>query len=198
MMPSIATANAPREKTRIAGFFLPTVQGDSALLPSDRWILETAVDIVRTNKDLRTTLVRAGILALSTPSLLGLGAVGMYIAVVALVPPLLIAGIGVVTLTAVAACGKKIHDYWQDLKKNILPGLRTELAARYIKKKGGSFMDEWKKRMALKAAQRKQDAVQPETQAGIPPVAAKFSGLALNKVKKPPAPKPSDPSPPEI
>ncbi len=115
------------DKTRIAGYFFSSAKGISGLLPSDRWILATAFDILKTDQDLKRSLRRIAGFSL----LAGISAATGVAAV------MVTSGIGVAIAAgaagiAVTRFAGKAAGSWKHLKSDIVPKLRTDVVTRYL------------------------------------------------------------------
>ncbi len=215
------------KKTRIARFLLPSLEAQSALLPSDRWIMATVRDLLATNAALRrdvkrTALYTGGAVVLSVAALAGVVAGGVMFPALL---PAVIAG-GAAVLAGAAACGYSAKKALSSLRQKTLPDLRQDIMARYVKMKGNELTGEWARRVKMRKQQRAQEdsvadkerphqAPVPEVQpvpADTKPVekkSIKKAGAgsklgawalkaALDKVKKPDSGTPADKAKPPV
>lgn len=149
---------------------LPDVKGDSALLPTDKWILSSVIDTIKSSK----TLKREAAAGLG----LGVLALGAVITVPALTITTALAGaaLGTVALTAGAALfaaaaviGGGALLLKRHFIKNGMKEFKEGIGKRYIKFKGDELMSAWNARRAEYAVQKKNktaaskpDAVMPD------------------------------------
>lgn len=139
-----------RETTRIARFVLPSLSENSPLLPSDRWIVKNAFDVMRNNKAFRGSLVR-----LVVAPVLGTAAVvaGIVTAVAAF------PAVPMMALSTVASAGlgivfsKMTRDAAAVMRDQAVPEIQGEMAVRYFQLKTRSVAQAWSLRLAQKRAQ---------------------------------------------
>src|SRR6218665_2122010 len=78
------TANAPQKPlnpdTRLARIMQPDLDPHSALLPTNKWIIDTMKTMVKDNAGIRGKLIRAGSFALGGIAAIGAGIAGAIIA----------------------------------------------------------------------------------------------------------------------
>lgn len=187
-------AQARRKATRLARFFarhfLKDMDENSALLPPDRWIIESVRDFARTNESFRKTIGRAAGFAGGALLALGAGVAGAVMAFPSLVP---LAAVGLVALAATAFLGKKAHDNLNLFKAETLPELRRDMGKKYLEFKMGELKAAWQRKMD--ARQKQKEAEKAQKQAAAPkPAAAK---PAAKKEEAPVQAKPADPPAPE-
>jgi hypothetical protein len=203
---------ARRKKTRLAHLMLPQLDPHSALLPPDKWIFETARDIVKGNKSFQRTL--GGAAAWSAGGLLAVAGgitAAVLLAPVAL-PAALLAG------AAAAAAGffgwKNARRHLATFKAETLPELRGEIGRKYLDYKMSELKSAWAKNLEARRRQ-KSAAPAPEKQPAIPVPAAPQSPpkapkkdvnsalsdwaakIAAKRPPKDPVPPPSPPKPPQ-
>lgn len=141
-----------KNRTRIARFLLTSVNDNSALLPTDKWIVTTATDVLRKNRDIRKNGTRLLIGFAATAVSIGLGITGAFMAFPAFPAMLLAGGIGIM---AGYIFGQGSVSAWQDLRIRTLPSLRSEIAARYFKMKSDEVVNAWKNNMRNKKSDKK-------------------------------------------
>ncbi|HYD18395.1 MAG TPA: hypothetical protein VEF76_07945, partial [Patescibacteria group bacterium] len=100
------TATAPKKKTRIAQMMLPQLDPNSALLPPDKWIIDTSWSFIRDNRSFRRRV--GGVLGF------GLGAfatvIGGAVAAFAMSGSAPVLGVAALTLGVAGFLAKKTAD----------------------------------------------------------------------------------------
>lgn len=140
------TASAPtKPRSRIVRFLLPSIDPQSALIPSDRWILRAVRDSIAEQKQLVPAALKSFALGLGALGALALGTAGAILAAAA-VPATACAVTGIVLA---AACGKKFFDKLQDIRTRILPEVGEHVKAKYALLKINEIKSAWQTRAAL-------------------------------------------------
>jgi len=182
-----------KPKTRIARFALPQIDANSALLPSDKWIIDTAKEFLKTNKSLHKTAGK--IAGFSALGLLGLGA-GIAGAILLLPATLPVAGIALAAAAVTAFSGFEVHKQVKVFKTETLKELREHMGKKYLEYKMAELKAAWQRkadeRARAKAAQKAAAAAQ---QAAAPTPESTAPKPSLTVV--PPAEKPADKTAPK-
>lgn len=134
-------------KTRIAIFLMPSVQKESGLLPDDRWILATAFDILKTDKALQKSLGRvAGFTALSgVTAFAGIaGIVAVGAGMVAAASAGTVIAVATVATGIGCFCAIRASAAGMQMKRDVLPKVRSEVVVRYTKMKAAQMAEAWK------------------------------------------------------
>jgi hypothetical protein len=160
-----AKTESRKPKTRLAHLLLPQLDANSALLPPDRWILRTAMDIVRRNESFHSTIGRAAAYAGGGFAALAAGGVAAVLlaATLPLVGTLAIAS---ASLGAAVFAGVKARQYVQRFKSDTLPLLRGEIGKKYLEYKAGEIKAAWQRNLdkrRQKQAEKKSAAKPVET-----------------------------------
>ena len=152
------TAQETKNKTeskRLARLLLPDVQGDSALLPPDRWVIATVRDLYKKSQNLKRDTARGAALVASAIGATGVIGAASYAA--------LTAGAALLTVVAAAAtglilsgigaylAGKKLVARFQ---KDTLPEIVSVVKSNYLKLKSDEMKRAWKQRMADKKREK--------------------------------------------
>lgn len=173
-------------QTRIARRVMPFIAADSALLPTDKWILATLRDMYKTVPVFRRDLRDAGLLAAFAGGIgAALGGAAVALSTLgALLPGVIAAGAVAVALTG-GAVFIQARMLWHRAKTETFPQLQKEIGQRYIAFKASEVMRAWKDRRAQKSAPA------ADTPAALPTA----GGLkALFGKGKTPQPQPAAPS----
>lgn len=187
-MPSAVSPEKTRKKTRIARLFVPADLKDSALLPSDPWIIGNATDIFKTDRNARRGLGRIGAFAA-----LSVLAAAAAVTVMLAAAPVFAAVGGAAALVAAGVFAQKARSSWKTFKKEVMPRLRAEIAVRYINLKGAELRSRWKDFFFRKnpsaaengaAAEKKAAEKKPFDKKPSQPLSALFDKEAFKKVLK--------------
>ncbi len=206
-MTTPAQTPAPRldPTRRLARRVMPFIAADSALLPTDRWIVSTLRDVFKTTPPLRRDMRSAVKTAVLGAGALVLGVVGVAGFAVG---PLTVFGAG--ALVAVSAIGvmqtvTNSKTLLHRLKTESLPAIKDALTARYAQYKIDEIARAWKERLAAQQAAKAQaQAHSPVPQAPVQTAPAGLTtktlrGLFGRKTSQdtqvPPAPKGKPPQP---
>lgn len=187
-----AAETAAKPKTRIARFALPQIDSNSALLPSDKWIIDTAKGFLKTNKSLHKTAGK-----IIGFSLLGLAALGAGVAGAVLLPAALpVAGVALASAAVTGFSGFKVHKQVKVFKTETLKELREHIGKKYLEYKMAELKAAWQRkadeRARAKAAQKAAAAAQQTATPAAPAPTAEPAKPSL--VVVPPAAKPDKPA----
>lgn len=150
---------AQRKKTRLGRILLPQIDGDSALLPPDKWILKTAYEFVKDNKSFHDTAGHT--LAYAGGGFLA-AAAGIACGVLAVTTAPLLALAGIAALGLAFFAGKKAQHHFQRLKSETLPEVRTDIGKKYLTYKMDELKAAWKKNVDEKRKQKEAQATAPQ------------------------------------
>lgn len=187
-----AAETAAKPKTRIARFALPQIDANSALLPSDKWIIDTAKGFLKTNKSLHKTAGK-----IIGFSLLGLAALGAGVAGAVLLLPaaLPVAGVALASAAVTGFSGFKVHKQVKVFKTETLKELREHIGKKYLEYKMAELKAAWQRkadeRARAKAAQKAAAAAQQTATPAAPAPTAEPAKPSLGVA--PPAAKPDKP-----
>ena len=182
-MTSPAQTPAPQldPTRRLARRVMPFIAADSALLPTDRWIVSTLREVCKTTPPLRRDMRSA----LKT-ALLGAGALALGVAGVAgfVVGPLTVFGAG--ALVAISAVGvmqtvNNAKTLVRRLQSESLPAIKDALTARYAQYKIDEIACAWKERLAAQQAAKAQ--AQTHAPVAQTPAQPASTGLATKKLR---------------
>jgi len=145
-------------ETRLARMMLPEIDPHSALLPTNKWIINTLKDMVKTHAGIRGCLKRAAGFALG-----GLAAIGAGIAGVVMAPTLLVAGaVGVASVGAAAASGYFARAQVMKIKTDYMGDVQDIVKNKYLEMKANELKRAWQERAAQvkreREAKRAQEA----------------------------------------
>ena len=181
------TANAPQKPlnpdTRLARIMLPDLDPHSALLPTNKWIIDTLKTMVKTNAGIRGKLVRAGSLALG-----GIAAIGAGIAGAVIAPTLLAsAAIGAAAVATAGIAGFFAKKQLAKIKTDHMQDVQEIIKNRYLEMKAEELKRAWQERAAK---------VRQEREAARAADAARKAQAAAEHAAKPAAPeaKPQEPA----
>lgn len=159
-------------ETRLARMMLPDIDPHSALLPTNKWIINTVKDMVKTHAGIRGCLKRAAGFALG-----GLAAIGAGIAGVVMAPTLLVAGaVGVASLGAAAASGYFARAQVMKIKADYMGDVQDIVKNKYLEMKANELKRAWQERAAQvkreREAKRAQEAERKAAEAQAQATAA--------------------------
>ncbi len=149
--PDAATAKPEKKpSTKLAQKMMPDVDPNSALLPPDKWILQTAYSTFKTHKGIRSTVLKmAGL------SLLGVAAIGVGIVGAVMAPALIPAAIiGASAIGVAGASAFVVKKQAEKLKNDFLPDLIEIVKTKYLELKMNEMKAAWNKRAAEKRVER--------------------------------------------
>lgn len=190
VQPQNAQAKKPlNPETRLARMMLPDLDPHSPLLPTNKWIISTVKDMVKTHQGIRVCLKRAGAFALGGLAALAAGAAGAFMA-----PGLLAAGgIAAASLVAAGTAGFFAKKQLEKIKTDHMGDVQEIVKNKYLEMKAGELARAWKERAEKvrleRAAKREQEAAQ---KAAAAQEAAKQA--AVEKPAEKPVAQPADKS----
>lgn len=157
-MPTADVQKPLNPETRLARMMLPEIDPHSALLPTNKWIINTLKDMVKTHAGIRGCLKRAAGFALG-----GLAAIGAGIAGVVMAPTLLVAGaVGVASVGAAAASGYFARAQVMKIKTDYMGDVQDIVKNKYLEMKANELKRAWQERAAQvkreREAKRAQEA----------------------------------------
>lgn len=177
------TTNAPQKplnpETRLARIMLPDLDPHSALLPTNKWIIDTMKAMVKTNAGIRSKLIRAGSFALG-----GIAAIGAGIAGAILAPTLLVAGaVGAAAIATAGVAGFFAKKQLVKIKTDHMKDVQEIIKNRYLEMKAQELKRAWQERAekvrlereakrAADAARKAQEAAAAEAKAAAPAAGA--------------------------
>lgn len=171
-MPTADVQKPLNPETRLARMMLPDIDPHSALLPTNKWIINTVKDMVKTHAGIRGCLKRAAGFALG-----GLAAIGAGIAGVVMAPTLLVAGaVGVASLGAAAASGYFARAQVMKIKADYMGDVQDIVKNKYLEMKANELKRAWQERAAQvkreREAKRAQEAERKAAEAQAQATAA--------------------------
>lgn len=130
--------------TRLARMMLPEIDPHSALLPTNKWIINTVKDMVKTHAGIRGCLKRAAAFTLG-----GIAAIGAGIAGAVMAPTLLVAG-GIVAASLGAAAGFGFFAQKQamKIKTDYMGDVQEIVKNKYMEMKANELKRAWQERAA--------------------------------------------------
>lgn len=157
-MPTADMQKPLNPETRLARMMLPEIDPHSALLPTNKWIINTLKDMVKTHAGIRGCLKRAAGFALG-----GLAAIGAGIAGMVMAPTLLVAGaVGVASVGAAAASGYFARAQVMKIKTDYMGDVQDIVKNKYLEMKANELKRAWQERAAQvkreREAKRAQEA----------------------------------------
>lgn len=188
------TTNAPQKplnpETRLARIMLPDLDPHSALLPTNKWIIDTLKAMVKTNAGIRGKLIRAGSFALG-----GIAAIGAGIAGAIMAPTLLVAGaIGAAAVATAGIAGFFAKKQLVKIKTDHMNDVQEIIKNRYLEMKAQELKRAWQERAEKvrleREAKRAADAARKaqEAAAAVEVKAATPAADAQKPEDKPQAP----------
>lgn len=181
--PEKAQAERPlNPETWMARKMLPELDPHSPLLPTNKWIIATLKDMVKTHKGIRTCLKRAGAFALG-----GVFAFGAGIAGAVMAPGLLVAGaIGVVAAGAAGVAGFFAKKQLEKIKNDYMGDVQEIVKNKYLEMKANELKRAWQEKAA--EAKRVREARQAEAAARKAAEAKAAAEATAQKEQKPATP----------
>lgn len=183
------TANAPQKplnpETRLARIMLPDLDPHSALLPTNKWIIDTMKTMVKDNAGIRGKLIRAGSFALG-----GIAAIGAGIAGAVMAPTLLVsAAIGAAAVATAGLAGFFAKKQLVKIKTDHMKDVQEIIKNRYLEMKAQELKRAWQERAekvriereAKRAADAARKAQQAAEQVATPAADAKPQESAAAK-----------------
>ena len=143
-----------KRKTRIANWALPDIDENSALLPTDKWIIDSLKDYAKNSKGFKSTLGKMAGFALGGVATLAAGVVGALIVFPAAAP---LAVVAAVSLVATGIFGKLAHSNVKKFKTEVLPDLRKDMGKKYLELKASELKSAWQKNMEERKKQRETE-----------------------------------------
>lgn len=180
------TTDAPQKPlnpdTRLARIMLPDLDPHSALLPTNKWIIDTMKTMVKSNAGIRGKLIRAGSFALG-----GIAAIGAGIAGAVIAPTLLVsAAIGVAAAATAGIAGFFAKTQLVKIKTDHMKDVQEIIKNRYLEMKAEELKRAWQERAAK---------VRQEREAARAAEAARKAQAAAEQAAKPaPEAKPQEPA----
>lgn len=178
----------PKRDSKIARFFLPGIDPQSALLPPDRWLISNVVAILKAStvfkKNATLAAVYAGMGVVSIAA--GIAGIILTAPAVVMMAAAAVAGIGLASVF-----GKKTRDKIDNIKRDFLPEMRKEIGQRYLKMKGDNLLGIWSERINSK---KEQKAAAPDNTAAAAPAPTPTPEQAPKQAENPaekPVAKPS-------
>ncbi|HCS23942.1 MAG TPA: hypothetical protein PLW48_04550 [Alphaproteobacteria bacterium] len=138
--------------TRLARMMLPEIDPHSALLPTNKWIINTVKDMVKTHAGIRGCLKRAAAFTLG-----GIAAIGAGIAGAVMAPTLLIAGgIAAASLGAAAGFGFFARREGLKIKTDYMGDVQEIVKNKYMEMKANELKRAWQERAAQVKREREE------------------------------------------
>lgn len=169
----------PKRDSKIARFILPGIDPHSALLPPDRWLISNVVSILKSSAVFKKNATLAAVYAGMGVASIAAGIVGIVLTAPAVV---LMAAAACAGLGLASVFGKKTQDKIDNIKRDCLPELRTEIGQRYLKMKGDNLLGIWSERINSK---KEQKAATPDKPAATTPVPEQAPAKEEKPVEKP-------------
>jgi len=181
--PGKAQAERPlNPETWLARKMLPEMNPHSPLLPTNKWIIATLKDMVKTHKGIRTCLKRAGAFVLGGVAALGAGVVAAVLA-----PGLLVAGAaGAVAIGLAGVAGFFAKKQLEKIKTDYMGDVQEIVKNKYLEMKANELKRAWQEKAA--EAKRAREARQAEAAARKAAEAKAAAEAAALKEQKPAAP----------
>lgn len=130
--------------TRLARMMLPEIDPHSALLPTNKWIINTVKDMVKTHAGIRGCFKRAAAFTLG-----GIAAIGAGIAGAVMAPTLLVAGgIAAASLGVAAGFGFFARREGLKIKTDYMGDVQEIVKNKYMEMKANELKRAWQERAA--------------------------------------------------
>lgn len=151
--PDKATAQKPlNPETWMARKMLPDMDPHSPLLPTNKWIISTLKDMVKTHKGIRVSLKRAGALALG-----GLAALGAGVVTVVMAPSLVVAGAAGLAAAGIAGvAGFFVKKQLEKIKNNYMGDVQEIVKNKYLEMKANELKRAWQEKAVLAKRAREE------------------------------------------
>jgi hypothetical protein len=175
MTPPLQPAAKP--KSLLVKWFVPGIDPQSALIPSDRWIVTTVRDGLRAQKGFIPAVAKGAV-----AGLLGLAALGTGIAAALGAAPL---AAGAAAVAGIALCGAYAYKQARALRDRILPGAVEHVKFKYAEMKMNEIKSAWAQRLQARksAPVRKTPAVAKTPVKPAPRVAFSLKTAFAGKMK---------------
>lgn len=139
-----------KESFFLSKMFMPKELKGSYLAPSDKWILGTAKDLIKTDKDVRSTLLKTAFFGLAAATFVIGGIAGAAFALAtpaittalgltAAAAPLVAAAFGVTAVIGGITSGLLLQNKIEYMKTDMANRLKPEIGKRYAKMQAGKL-----------------------------------------------------------
>ena len=177
--------------TRLARMMLPEIDPHSALLPTNKWIIQTLRDMVKTHSGIRGCLKRAGLWALGGVAALGAGIAGAVLA-----PGLAVAGgIGALSVLAAGAGGFFARREIMKIKTDYMGDVQEIVKNKYLEMKANELKRAWREKAAQAKLAREARAQEAAQKAAAAKAAAEAAEAEKKKAAAEAALKPAETKP---
>jgi hypothetical protein len=147
-----ATEKPLNPETWMARKMLPDLDPHSPLLPTNKWIISTLKDMVKTHKGIRVSLKRAGALALGGLAVLGAGVVAAVMA-----PTAIVAGVfGAAAVGLASAAGFFAKKQLEKIKDNYMDDVQEIVKNKYLEMKANELKRAWQEKAVLAKRAREE------------------------------------------
>ncbi|MFN7114925.1 MAG: hypothetical protein ACK4PK_11280 [Alphaproteobacteria bacterium] len=147
-----ATEKPLNPDTWMARKMLPDLDPHSPLLPTNKWIMGTLKDMVKTHKGIRVSLKRAGALALG-----GLAALGAGVVAAVMAPSLIVAGaVGAAAVLVSGAAGFFAKKQLEKIKNDYMNDVQEIVKNKYLEMKTNELKRAWQEKAVLAKRAREE------------------------------------------